>query len=181
MSLDNENIKGADEMMRKLKAAQLYLQTDVPTVVGTLAVNHFKASFANEGFTDNGLTKWASRKMKVKHGRGVLRGGTAEGLEDSIDYRVEGTTIIIYSDKLYAQIHNEGGEIIVTPKMKSFFWAKSIEAKEAGDLDSAEQYKWCALAKKITIQQRMFIGNSQMMNNKIVEKIIKDLNNILNP
>jgi hypothetical protein len=29
----------------------------------------------------------------------------------------------------YTQIHNEGGEIVVTEKMKAFFWAKYYEAE----------------------------------------------------
>lgn len=178
MSLNNQNIKGADEMIAKLKQAQQYILHDVPQVVGTEAVKHFKQSFQDEGFTDTNLVKWATRKTKSNNSKKTLM--KSNELVDSIDFRIQGTTIIIYSDKLYAQIHNEGGKIAVTPKMKKFFWAMSIQAKNAGDIDQANQYKYMALAKEITIVQRKFIGNSVVMNEKIVAKINRDLTRILN-
>jgi phage gpG-like protein len=178
MALDNQNVHGADELLRKLNAAKQYLSGDVMEVIGTEAVKHFKQNFVNEGFDDK---KWAARKTKVKLNKKILTGqGSGDHLSDSIDYKTKGYTVTIYTDKVYGEIHNEGGTITVTPKMKKFFWAKSIEAKEAGDLDASEQYKWCALAKKITIVQREFMGESDVLNEKIVAKITRDLNNILN-
>lgn len=178
MSLDNQNIHGADEMIRRLNEAKLYLKDDVNEVIGTEAVNHFKSNFANEGFDGN---KWASRKTKTRLNKKVLTGqGGGDHLGDSIDYRVEGNTTIIYTDKAYAQIHNEGGEITVTPKMKKFFWFKSMEAKENGDADLQEQYKWMALSKTITIVKREFMGESPILNDKIIAKITRDLTRILN-
>lgn len=128
MPLYNQNIHGADNMLRKLKAAQQYLTGDVKEAIGVEAVNHFKSNFVNEGFDGN---KWAPRKTKVKLNKKTLTGqGSGDHLSDSIDYRVHGSTTIIYTDKPYDQIHNEGGTISVTATMKKFFWAKSIEAKE---------------------------------------------------
>lgn len=180
MSLNNQNITGADEMMAKLKQAQQYILHDVPEVIGTEAVKHFKQSFENEGFTDSNLKKWDTRKTKRSGSTNSQKTLVKSGeLENSIDYRVQGTTTIIYSDKLYAEIHNEGGVITVTPKMKKFFWAMCRQAKEAGDIDQANQYKYMALAKTITIVQRQFIGNSVVMNEKIVAKINLDLTRLL--
>lgn len=181
MSLDNQNIHGADEMVRRLSEAKLYLADDVKTVVGVEAVNHFKGSFQNEGFTDSNLQKWASRKSKRAGGTNSQKILTKSGeLGDSIDYRVEGDTVIIYTDKVYAQIHNEGGEITVTPQMKKMFWAKMFEAKNAGDTGTAEQYKFMALAKTIKIPKREFMGDSKQLVDNITSKIVRDLNNILN-
>lgn len=178
MSLDNQNIHGADDLIKKLNAAKQYLKQDVQQVIGVEAVKHFKSNFVNEGFDGN---KWAARKTKVRINKKTLTGqGSGDHLSDSIDYKVEGNTTIIYTDKVYGQIHNEGGEITVTPKMKKFFWAKSIEAKEAGDADAQEQYKWMALSKTITIVQREFMGESSQLNEKIINKITRDLTRILN-
>ncbi|MCX6210113.1 MAG: phage virion morphogenesis protein [Bacteroidetes bacterium] len=180
MSLNNQNITGADELVAKLRAAQEYVQKDVPEIIGIEAVKHFKKSFNDGGFTDTSLKKWTPRKTK--------RTGSTNGqktlvksseLMDSIDYRVQGNLVIIYSDKLYAQIHNEGGTVTITPQMKKFFWAKNYEAEKAGDFDLAEEYKFMALAKEIKIEQRMFIGNSEVMNTKILEKVNRDLTRIL--
>ena len=35
-----------------------YLQNSVPTIMGVEAVNHFKDSFADQGFTDRTLDNW---------------------------------------------------------------------------------------------------------------------------
>lgn len=45
-------------------------------------------------------------------------------LRRSIHSRVTDNAITFYSDLPYAEIHNEGGEVIVTAKMKKFFWHK---------------------------------------------------------
>lgn len=178
MGMDNNNIHGVDETLKRLEEARLYILNDVGTVIGVEAVNHFKSNFAAEGFDGN---KWAARKTKLRLNKKVLTGqGSGDHLGDSIDYRVDGNTTVIYTDKPYGQIHNEGGEITVTPKMKKFFWAKSMEAKEAGDTDLQEQYKWMALSKTITIKQRQFMGESSALNEKIISKITRDLTRILN-
>lgn len=176
--MDNENVKGVDEVLRKLQEAKMYLANDVQHVVGVEAVNHFKANFVNEGFDND---KWAPRRSKVKLNKKTLTGqGSGDHLGDSIDYRVEGNITIVYSDKLYAEIHNEGGEISVTPKMRKYFWAKSIEAKQAGDPEMQEQFKFMALSKTIKIKQRKFMGESDALNDKIIAKIQRDLSRILN-
>jgi phage gpG-like protein len=43
---------------RKIEKLIDYLHNDVPVIIGTEAVNHFKESFQNEGFTDKSLDKW---------------------------------------------------------------------------------------------------------------------------
>lgn len=180
MALDNDNIKGADDLIRRLTAAKSYIAHDVNKVVGVEAVNHFKEGFQNEGFTDKSLEKWKSRKTKRSGGTNGQKVLSKSGeLGDSIDYRIEGKTTIIYSDKVYSQIHNEGGEITVTPQMRKFFWAKSHEAKEAGDTDLQEQYKFMALSKVIKIEQRKFMGESKVLVDKIINKIERDLIKIL--
>lgn len=181
MSLDNKNIHGADEVLKRLEEAKQYLQQDVYEAIGIEAVRHFKMAFTDEGFTDKNLTKWSARKTKTKLQRNILTGqGSGDHLADSIDYKTTPPTVTIFTDKEYAQIHNEGGEITVTTQMKKFFWAKHKEAKDGGDSEMAEQYKYMALAKKITIPKRQFIGNSETMMNKISEKVQRDLNKILN-
>ncbi|MBP4140176.1 hypothetical protein J3495_19100, partial [Flavobacterium sp. P7388] len=69
--------------------------------------------------------------------------------------------VIRYSSSLpYASVHNEGGEIIVTQKMKSYFWAmyykalsgittkkSGAESKSKKNLNlNAEAEKWKSLA-----------------------------------
>ena len=95
------------------------------------------------------------------------------------------------SSEVYAAIHNYGGDITVTDKMKRFFWAKYYEAgggsvttatgkqsKSKGAVKAnkiAEAYKGLALkpvGSKIKIPRRMFIGWSPEVK-KIVTDTIK--------
>lgn len=178
--MDNDQIKGLDAMVRKLNAVDDYIDNDLPLIIGTEAVNHFKESFVNEGFTDTGLQKWSSRKTKRSGGTNSqpVLSNTGE-LADSIEFRVEGKNIIITTDKKHAQIHNEGGTIKVTDGMRKYFWAMHYAAQEAGDEDLMNQWKYLALSKEIKIPKRQFIGESEVLNQRIAVRIERDLTNIL--
>lgn len=182
--MDNEHIKGLDDVLRRLAAAERYFENDVPVVIGVEAVKHFKESFQDEGFTDSSLKKWDTRKTKRLEGTNTQKIlSKSSELGESIDYRIEGSTVVIYSDKPYAQIHNEGGTIPVTEKMRGYFWSQYYKAVDlTGDKEDelAQQFKNMALAKTITIQQRQFMGDSQALIEKISNKIVRDLTRILN-
>lgn len=171
----NKNVSGADEVIRQLQQAQQYIKESVPVVIGVEAVRFFKDAFVKGGLKN----KWAPRKIPrpgSTNNQNVLI--QSEHLMDSIDYKVEGNDVIIYSDLIYAEIHNDGGEITVTGKMRKYFWAKHYEAKAAGLLDVADMWKSCALAKKIVIPQRQFIGDSPELDQRIIDKITSDLDKI---
>lgn len=163
-----------------------FMESEVPRIVGTEAVNHFKESFDNEGFKGKrinlfsrvfnpgkGTDKWKPRAFETKasKGKSILHGSGE--LEDSIDYRTEPGRVIIFSDKEYAQIHNEGGKIPVTKKMRSFFWAMFYETGE-------EVYKNMAMTKKkeIEIPARTFMAFSEALNRKIEKKLDKRVDQI---
>lgn len=172
--MDNANIHGLDDMLGKLAAIKDYLQNDVVDVVGTEAVNQFKRNFETESFA--GGTKWASRKTIREGGTNGQKVLSKSGeLSESIDYKKNGNTASITTDKPYAELHNEGGTITVTPKMKKYFWAKHHEYKEAGNLELAGQFKGLALAKTLTFPQRKFIGESPELIDRITQKITRDL------
>ena len=86
-------------------------------------VNFFKQNFSQAGdFLDTSLTPWAKRSLTVGSDRGVLI--QSGKLRDSIHAVNRGIDRIIYqTDPLaYAKIHNEGGYIVVTERMKRYFW-----------------------------------------------------------
>ena len=150
----------------------------------------FDKNFSHGGFFGN---RWKPRKKDgsaahlIGKGSGVLR--------RSIQSHIDGDTIVFTSSTPYASIHNEGGKIVVTEKMKKFFWAKAYEAqgkvkntklksgKESKSKSikhhnekwnkQAEFYKNLALKKagsKIDMPQRQFIGEYDGMV-KTVERI----------
>lgn len=107
---------------------------------------------------------------------------------------------MLYSDLPYASIHNDGGEIKVTRKMKRYFWHKYYEArgsfgrKKNGEArkdkrtvqlgTEAEFWKCMALMKEgrtIKIPRRQFLGHSpeveQAVRDIIEENITEYFNN----
>ena len=109
---------------------ELPLLTDV---AGTLAMNHYKMSFVNQGFTDKSLKRWKRRKNNVDPDRAILI--KTGRLRDSIGYRKTSPTKLEFKTTVeYAQIHNEGGTMWhggIMPKRQfmgySYVLSKKIE------------------------------------------------------
>ena len=70
---------------------------------------------------------WARRKSPLRAGGAILVDTSA--LRKSILSRADDESITFYTDLPYAAIHNEGGEIVVTRRMKGYFWRKYDEAR----------------------------------------------------
>lgn len=129
----------------------------------------FDRNFERKGFFDQ---KWPQTKLRNHRGSLMMRSGK---LRRSISAKVGGNAITFSSNMPYAAIHNEGGEITVTAKMKRYFWAMHYKAGGAISPSSggrgarnqrlsgeAAQWKALALMKvgtKMKIQQRQFIGH----------------------
>lgn len=158
------------------------------------ALDEFDRNFEREAFFNE---KWARRKYNDDESRGLLvQNGT---LRRSIKGEVtDHDSVLIYTTELYANIHNEGGTITVTRKMKSHFWkmyytvtggkaadgfSKNLQRKKNGAprnnkrnralTAEAEFYRAMALKKagsKITIPKRQFIGNHPDL-----EKLLKEI------
>ncbi len=75
----------------------------------------FDRNFERKPFFDR---KWPARKIPAKRGSLLIRSGA---LRRSLHSTAKGTKITWKSYLPYARIHNEGGQIRVTAKMKRFF------------------------------------------------------------
>lgn len=145
--------------------------------------DEFDRNFERKGFFSK---KWKDRRHK---GKGTLLVATGK-LRRSIRASIGDKSVTWTSSEPYASIHNEGGTITVTAKMKRYFWAKYYEAggkikyKKSGVMskssqkasDEAEFYKALALMKvgtRITIPERRFIGDSPEVS-KCVETVVKE-------
>lgn len=128
----------------------------------------FDKSFETKSF---GGKAWPKRILENK-GSLMIQSGA---LRRSINAKVSGFTITFTSNLPYAKIHNEGGKIKVTPKMKRYFWAmyskyhKKVRKRKDGSVMKAsvknnalaEFYKAMALKKigsEIIMPKRQFIG-----------------------
>lgn len=161
-------------------------------------LNDVKTEFADEfdrNFERKAFFEQSWPKNTLINRRGSMMART-NNLRRSMRAKIDGYNIAFSSSLPYASIQNEGGEIVVTKKMKSYLWAMyyqaagkvvyNIKTREIAKTKSnkalsieAEQFKALALmpiGKKIKIPSRRFIGKHP----KIKEIIENCVNNNLN-
>lgn len=175
----NKHAGEIDKLLERYRAKKLKI---IQQAAG-MALSHFKKSFTDQGFTDVTLKKWPERIGGPKNeGRAILvnRGVLKRGL------RIKKTDIngaIVGMDQAvkYAQIHNEGGEIVITPKMRRFFWAMYFKAggndKKTKSGELPQFWLRLALTKKDTIKipQRQYIGDSVSLERLIISYVEQEL------
>ncbi len=152
--------------------------------------DEFDKNFERQGFFNEA---WARRKSPTRPGGPILI-GRDRVLRKSIRSRSNDSSITFFSTLPYASIHNDGGEIKVTKKMKRFFWAMYLKTtgsfgrKKNGERRNdkrtvqlsteAEFWKHMALMKEgkiIKIPRRRFIGMSPEVEKTVREIIEKNL------
>lgn len=156
--------------------------------------DEFDRNFERQGFFSEA---WQRRKSPTRPGGSILI--DTGGLRKSIHSKSTDSSITFYSDAPHAEIHNEGGEITVTAKMKRFFWAKYYSAtgsfgrKKNGERRndkrtiqlSAEAEFWMHLAlmkvgSTIKIPRRQFLGHSPEVEQSVREIIEENLTEYFN-
>ncbi|WP_290069519.1 phage virion morphogenesis protein, partial [Muribaculum intestinale] len=85
--------------------------------------DEFDQNFERQAFFSQ---SWARRKSPTRPGGHMLVDTGA--LRRSVRGEIRESSIVFFSDLPYASIHNEGGEIKVTARMKRFFWYKYYSA-----------------------------------------------------
>lgn len=66
--------------------------------------------FGNDNVFGGGTQQWIPSQRAIAEGGQTLKKTTSSGLAGSVDYRVEGNTIVIGTNKVYGAIHHFGGE-----------------------------------------------------------------------
>lgn len=160
----NNNSKQFDALVKQYKSFRRRL----PNKVAITAVNFFKRNFSVGGFVDKPFKKW--KKSKFNNRTTMVQSGATRRDIKKIKVNQNKVVVGIANHNHYAQIHNTGGKIPITPKMRRFFWGKF---KETGK----EHWKALALTKKkhIDIPKRQFIGDSKALEVTIDRMIIREL------
>ena len=152
-------------------------------------------NFERQGFFSE---KWQRHHSPLRPGGHILV--DTGKLRQSIKSRTTGDSITFYSDLPYAGIHNEGGEIKVTARMKRYFWARYYEAqggfgrKKNGELRQDKRNRqlgteaefWRAMAlmkegKTIKIPKRQFLGMSPEVEKDVRGIIEQNLTEYFGP
>lgn len=150
--------------------------------------DEFDKNFERQAFFSE---KWQRRKSPIRdEDRAILTDTGA--LRKSIGSRTTENSITFFTSLPYAAIHNDGGEIVVTKRMKRFFWHKYYEAtgafgrrkdgklrkdKRNVRLDTEADF-WMFMALKkagstIRIPRRRFLGTSPEVE-KAVREIVEE-------
>jgi phage gpG-like protein len=169
--------------------------------ISVLAADQFRLNFRKQGFMDTSLKPWTARKFEFPgKKRSILTGIAGGALRDSITSTFTANKAVVSTNKAYARIHNEGGIVPVTPKMRAFFWAMYYKTKAKASTAEHSSIKtrktiaarsslskaaklapeaniWRNLAMKkgntITIPKRQFMGHSKDLEKKI-DRLVKN-------
>lgn len=151
-----------------ISAFQKFMQEEALRIVETEALNHFQNSFVYQGFTDKNLVKWPKRKIPKRKGKPI----TGKTLE-----------------KWMAK--NEGRALLVShaSDTKGTHLANSITGeREPGkvtitvDKPYAQVHNDGLLSGRppgFTMPQRQFIGPSEKLEQKIHEKLEKEIDKLI--
>lgn len=160
--------------------------------VKTELAEEFDRNFERKAFFEQ---SWPKNTLINRRGSMMAR---TNNLRRSMRAKISGYQIAFSSSLPYASIQNEGGEITVTKKMKSYFWAMyyqaggkilyNVKTKEMAKTKSnkaltieAEQWKALALmpiGKKIKIPSRRFIGKHPRIKEIIEECVNNNLSDL---
>ncbi|KGO89748.1 phage virion morphogenesis protein [Flavobacterium suncheonense] len=159
----------------------------IKNILGDIRVElteEFDRNFERKSFF--GQT-WKTPGLQNRRGSVLMRSGA---LRRSIKSREQNNQVSWSSSLPYASIHNNGGEIVVTDKMKRFFWAMYYKSSGAISKNkdgsnsksqrnqrlSAEAQQWKNLAlmktgQTMKIEQRQFIGDHPKVREKITSVV----------
>ena len=133
--------------------------------------DEFDQNFERKAFfTDS----WRPTKMQQRNGSLLLRTGALRQSIGKPTLNSLGKSIKWSSSLPYADIHNQGGEITVTQKMKKYFWYRYIQmvGKSKSQIISDEALSIRNLAcmrvgSKIKIPKRQFIGDHPVVKSRV--------------
>lgn len=156
--------------------------------------DEFDRNFERQGFFSE---RWARRRSPLRPGRATLV--DTGGLRRSVQSKITSGGVTFYSAHPAADIHNEGGEIKVTQRMRGYFWHRYYECaggfgrkkngEKRGDhrtqqlSSEAAFWKYMALMRVgsvIHIPRRQFLGAAPEVEKAVTEIIEKNLEEYFN-
>jgi phage gpG-like protein len=170
----------------------------LPVKIGAKGKAMFQDNFRKGGYQDGGLHAWKpAHRQFLGRGADSKRGpllSSRKVLYNSIGYTPSRGSVTIFSNVIYAGIHNEGGTVnshpTVTPKMRRYAWARYYESgggkKGREDSSEAEMWKGLALTKKTrlniraNIPKRQFMGSSKELKAAVTSIVETEVSKVLN-
>lgn len=145
------------------------LKADILSDMRVELSDEFDRNFERKAFFSD---KWKPRSHEYSRGSLLV---VTSAMRRSAQGQVSGNGVRFSSSLPYTTLHNEGGKITVTAKMKRFFWAKYIETKE----ESWRRMALMKVGKVITMPERRFIGDgpdTQRIIRKVIDRNLQQFN-----
>lgn len=159
-----------DVVMKKFQRDKKQL----PLILGNLAKNHFISGFnSGGGKTNDSISGWKDRRFRDGGRATLVKSGKLKRdikvRQKSFRRTVVGTGGMTND---YAEAHNEGTSYAVTAKQRKFFIAQYKNSSGA----KKEAWRKMIGAKTITIPKREYIGDSRVLEKKLMNRIYKEVN-----
>lgn len=175
---------------RKIKAQRLKVQANIKaavTIMGNDALNHFKGSFENQGFTDQYLSKWQPRKRVRYKGRNettraiLVKTGKLKRSLSRTSYGKYG--VKIKTNMPYAIVHNEGGIIHRKPHKRTATRSVRItgsyrllgDEKTRGKKIKIIGVRHNVSGSSYKLPKRQFVGHSRKLIDSLRNKLDKKI------
>lgn len=139
------------------------LKADILSDMRVELSDEFDRNFERKAFFSD---KWKPRAHDYNRGSLLI---VSSAMRRSAQGQVSGNGVRFSSSHPYTALHNEGGKITVTAKMKRFFWAKYKETKD----ESWRRMALMKVGKVITMPERRFIGDGPDTQ-RIIRGVIDD-------
>ena len=139
------------------------LKADILSDMRVDLSDEFARNFERKAFFSD---KWKPRAHDNPRGSLLMVSGA---MRRSTQGQIQGNGVRFFSSLPYTTVHNEGGKITVTQKMKRFFWAQYLKTKD----DVCKRMALMKVGKVIIIPQRKFIGDGPDTE-RIIRDVIKD-------
>ncbi len=144
----------AKHLLNASQETENYINNDAPEIMGVIARDHFTESFQDEGFTNQKIESWeeVKRRMNPK-----ITGAKASRKILTGDTGDLGMSIDYKKQQGETTIYSD----------KPYAEAHNKGTTTAGS------------NRNVTIPKRQFIGDSEVLNKKILDEFEKDLDNII--
>lgn len=162
--------------VKDFENAVIRIIQQLPRFMGNECIRFFQEQMNAEKDVHGRDYERRGYETDLQQGKSILSGrGTLFNAIEILSINKNGVSVGVDEDILvYAGIHNDGGNIAVTAKMKRYFWAKHYEADRRDLEDDADFYRNMALRKEgsdIKIPQREFVGESKLLQEFLEKQV----------
>lgn len=153
--------------------------TNLPSKVGTLAVNFTKQRFREQSWIDTATEPWRRRRPGAKRNRGrALLVNTGRLRRGNRIIKVGPLSVTIGNDVPYAAAHNYGFNGVVSIPAHTRKKTKKGTPRKKTVVSVIGEIPVKAHTRKMNMPRRRFMGRSMYLNNQIGRLITAEINKI---